>query len=243
VKCQVHSSIDATRSCHACLQALCDDCTQEVLGAFYCTGCLAERLQPQAQAPPPRLPKRKRIKVPFVSGLLSFLIPGLGQVYNGLLGRALFHFIGFLLIGWSIDQVGGAEAAEVMMAFVFMGYYGWQVVDAVRTAKDINSLGRVPNSEEAEAMGRGSIPGLNRGSKGFGIGMMVVGGLILLSNLGMSRVLSHFIEGLWPVALLVGGIWLVRRSREERRVARPGLFDEIDDLDEEYELAAEGMER
>ena len=33
MKCQAHPETDATRSCHACLQALCDDCTQEVLGA------------------------------------------------------------------------------------------------------------------------------------------------------------------------------------------------------------------
>jgi len=242
VKCQAHPDVDAIRSCHSCLQALCDECTQEVLGAFYCESCLTERLQPEVQAPPPGLPKRKRIKVPFVAGLLS-VIPGLGQVYNGLLGRALFHFIGFLLIIWSIEHVSGAAAAEVMMFFLWMGYWLWQLVDAVRTAKDINALGRVPDPEEAAAMGRGAIPGLDGGSKGFGIGMMVLGGLLLLSNLGMSRALSHLIEGVWPVALLLCGIWLVRRSREERRAARPSAFEEFEDLEEEMEFASEGMER
>lgn len=237
MKCQAHPETDATRSCHACLQALCDDCTQEVLGAFYCEGCLAERLQPEARAVPPQMPKKKRIKVPFVAGFLS-LCPGLGQVYNGLMGRALFMFVAFLLLGWSIGQMGPAGEGPILLTI--MAFLVWQLVDAVRTAKDINRLGRVPDPDEAEAMGRGSIPGLDHGSKGLGIGMMVLGGLLLFGNLGMSRMLSHLIEGVWPVALLLGGIWLVRRSRNERRAARPSILDE---LDEEYELAAEGMDR
>ena len=241
MKCRNHPEVDATRSCHACLGPLCADCTQEVLGIFYCESCLAERLRPEqvsAQEPPP-LPRRRRIKVPFLAGLLSVPLPGLGQVYNGLIARALGQFVAFLLLTWSVDQVhspGGS--VEALLALAIMGFYIWQIVDAVRTARQINELGRVPDPDEAEALGLGPLPGLERGSKGLGIALMVFGGLLLMGNLGLSRVLSQLIEGLWPVALLVGGIYLVRRSRDERRAFRsPGAAEDFED---DPELAEAG---
>lgn len=241
MNCNAHPDAAATRSCHACLRPLCGDCTQEVLGAFYCESCLAERLQPQAAMPPP-VPRKRRIKIPFVAGLLSFPLCGLGQVYNGLLGRALFQFVGLVMLGWSIGQVGGA-GEDLLLPFV-LAYMVWVVVDAVRTAKDINKLGRVPDPDEAAAMGRGAIPGLDRGSKPMGVALMAIGGLLLLSNLGMSRMLTQLIEGIWPLALLLGGIWLVRRSREERRAMRSNFQEDFEYADEdELEYAAEGMER
>ena len=70
-----------------------------------------------------------------------------------------------------------------------------------------------------------------------------LGGLLLLSNLGMSRMLSQLVEGIWPLALLVGGIWLVRRSRDERRRSRPAFHEEYEYEDDIDLGAAEGMER
>jgi hypothetical protein len=233
VKCQNHPKTPATRSCHACLRPLCEECTQEVLGAFYCESCLAERLQPHEQ---PARARRARIKVPFLASLLSFGLPGLGQIYNGLVARALSQFIGFLLLVWTVDQVEGSGGPEGLLALLILGFWGWQVVDAWRTAKDINELGRVPDPDEARAMGRGAIPALDGGSKPLGVALMALGALLLLGNLGLSSILSRLIEGLWPAALLVLGVWLVRRSRDERLATERPL--PVDD----FELAPEEME-
>lgn len=232
MKCRNHAETDATRSCHSCLGPLCADCTEEVLGIFYCESCLKEKLEAgePAGAPPPPLPKRRRIKRPFLSGLFSFMIPGLGQVYNGLITRALMQFVGFLLLTWSVDQGGSSGSIEALLALAILGFWAWQIVDAVRTAKDINALGRVPDPDEAEAMGMGALPGAGAGSKGLGIALMVLGGILLFGNLGLSQLVTRLIDGLWPVALLVAGVYLWRRGRDERRAFHGAAVPEPEDL-------------
>lgn len=217
MNCHAHAQVPATRSCHACLRPLCQECSEEVVGAFYCEPCLHERLQPHVE---PRRPRS--IKVPFLASLLSVFVPGLGQVYNGLVGRALFQFGSWMLAIWSLQFATGDPVAAVMVLGT-CGLWIWQVVDAWRTAKDINRLGRVPDPEEAKALGRGPIPGLENGSRGLGIILIVVGAMILSANFGLSRVLSRLIEQAWPLALLLAGIALIRRSHRERAAARMPL--------------------
>jgi TM2 domain-containing membrane protein YozV len=231
VKCRNHPETDATRSCHACLGPLCADCTEEVLGIFYCESCLKERLQAgeAAAPPPPPLPRRRRIKLPFLSGLFSFMIPGLGQVYNGLIARALSQFVIFVLLVWTTAE-GISGSLEAIVALLIIGFWFWQIIDAVRTAKDINELGRVPDPDEAEAMGLGALSDVGGGSKGMGVALMVLGGILLFGNLGLSRLVTQLVEGLWPIALLVGGIYLVRRGRDERRAFRAPPAQEPEDL-------------
>jgi hypothetical protein len=221
VNCPSHPESEATRSCHACVRPLCEECSDEVRGAFYCETCLVERLAPP---PPPPPPRRRKLKAPFLAGFLS-IVPGLGQVYNGLMARAVTQFIGFILITWTIemaDRAAGQRGEAVVALFVFssMAYWIWQIRDSVMTARDINRLGRVPDAAEARAMGRGPIAGLDGGSKPFATLLMVVGGIMLLSNLGMSRVMGQLIETMWPIALVACGVMLMRRSKRERAAAR-----------------------
>lgn len=53
-----------------------------------------------------------RLSVPSRAGILSFLIPGLGQVYLGRFGRGLIWFIGLI----ALAQIAGSDSAAPWVA-------------------------------------------------------------------------------------------------------------------------------
>jgi TM2 domain-containing membrane protein YozV len=81
--------------------------------------------QPYAY-PPPLQPYIKR-KEPGLALLLSFFMPGVGQIYNGEAGKGIAFFISFWILVWFL--------------FIGVGIWIWSMADAHQTAKNIN-LGR-----------------------------------------------------------------------------------------------------
>jgi TM2 domain-containing membrane protein YozV len=60
-------------------------------------------------------------KNPVVAGLLSFLIIGLGQIYNGQVAKGLF-LLGLQVVGVFLGLVSGQPAALACLAFaLFIG--------------------------------------------------------------------------------------------------------------------------
>ena len=57
------------------------------------------------------------------------MIPGLGQVYNGLIARALSQFVVFVLLVWTSAE-GISGSLEAIVALLIIGFWAWQVVDA-----------------------------------------------------------------------------------------------------------------
>lgn len=213
MKCHAHPDATAVRSCHACLQPLCKACSQDVLGSFFCSTCLTDRLAIGRSAPPPPLP---RLKSPFLAGLLS-LIPGLGQVYVGLVTRGIAHFVILIMLPQLADIGGPIEPIAILG---FLVYYVWQITDAVGAARDVNRLGRLPDPEEAKALGRGPLPGADGGSRMLGFALAGAGALLLLKNFGFGSWLGGLLGALWPFALIGAGAWLLTKSRRERDEAR-----------------------
>lgn len=72
-------------------------------------------------ARPPMLPVKR--KEPAVALLLSFFMPGLGQIYNGDVGKGILFLIGFWVLVW-----------------IFIGwiFWLWAMIDAHQSATDIN---------------------------------------------------------------------------------------------------------
>ncbi len=72
-------------------------------------------------ARPPMLPYKR--KEPAIALLLSFFMPGLGQIYNGDVGKGVLFLIGFWILVW-----------------VFIGwiFWVWAMIDAHQSATDIN---------------------------------------------------------------------------------------------------------
>ena len=56
---------------------------------------------------------------PFIAGVLSLLIPGLGQIYNG---RILFGLIWMLVFGISLDRIGGLFRSDCSRHFAWCAY-------------------------------------------------------------------------------------------------------------------------
>ena len=138
------------------------------------------------------------LKAPWVALLLSLLMPGLGQVYNGQLSKAIFFFFAFSGSIYLITE-GHPLPFGVFLPFIIFS----NMIDAFRSATLINARGTVKAEEEDDIE-----------SPGWGIGLAVIGLLILLNNLGWLR-LSALVP-YWPLLLIAAGLVLLRRSLQRK---------------------------
>jgi hypothetical protein len=151
---------------------------------------------PTVVAPAVAAPRRS--KEPWVALLLSLVMPGLGQVYNGQLSKAIFFFFAFSGSIYLIAE-GHALPFAVFLPFIIFS----NMIDAFRSATLINTRGTAKAEEEDDIE-----------SPGWGIGLAVMGVLILLNNLGWLR-LSALVP-YWPLLLIAAGVVLLRRSLQRK---------------------------
>jgi hypothetical protein len=151
---------------------------------------------PTVVAPAVAVPRP--LKAPWVALLLSLIMPGLGQVYNGQLSKAIFFFFAFSGSIYLIAE-GHPLPFGVFLPFIIFS----NMIDAFRSATLINARGTVKAEEEDDIE-----------SPGWGIGLAVIGLLILLNNLGWLR-LSALVP-YWPLLLIAAGLVLLRRSLQRK---------------------------
>ena len=156
VTCVIHAFANAAGACVMCGNLHCSDCLAMYAGRNYCRNCAARlsgslpqnmphyqnqqtpqpyqyRQQPVAYGYQPQghpyvglattYAKRKE---PSLAVLLSFFFPGLGQLYNGDVGKGIGLMLGFWVLIW------------IGIGIVF---WIWSMVDAYHSATNIN-LGR-----------------------------------------------------------------------------------------------------
>ncbi len=145
-----------------------------------------------------------RSKEPWVALLLSLLMPGLGQVYNGQLAKAIFFFFAFSGSIYLITE-GHPLPFAVFLPFIIFS----NMIDAFRAATIINARGTTKADED------------DIESPGWGIGLAVIGLLILLNNLGWLR-LSALVP-YWPLLLIAAGLVLLRRSLQRKAGNGPSV--------------------
>lgn len=85
---------------------------------------------------------------PFVAGAFSFLIPGAGQGYNGQWGKGVMFLGSEVAMIWLSSSVAssrtcsGGESQTCPLAqglaVAAVGTWVWGIVDAARSAKEIN---------------------------------------------------------------------------------------------------------
>jgi TM2 domain-containing membrane protein YozV len=138
------------------------------------------------------------LKAPWVALLLSLLMPGLGQIYNGQFAKAIFFFFAFSGSIYLITE-GHPLPFAVFLPFIIFS----NMIDAFRSATIINTRGTPSAMEEDDIE-----------SPGWGIGLAVIGLLILLNNLGWLRL--DALVPYWPLLLIVAGIVLLRRSLQRK---------------------------
>lgn len=103
MKCVNHKDRDAINVCNHCGKAICADCRVEGGGQNYCKECILLRGT--------QVKSGKRS--PALAAILSFIISGLGQIYNGQVGKGLLiFFTGWLIVPWVIGIFDAYSTAQ-----------------------------------------------------------------------------------------------------------------------------------
>jgi hypothetical protein len=150
-------------------------------------------LPPPAAGPPP-----PSLKNPWVALALSFVFPGVGQVYNGQPAKALVFFLAF------VGAIYGAvEINPLPFAFLIPFVFLFNLVDAHRSAL----LGVRP---------RGDLEDVSE-SPAWGGTLIALGAVLLLHNVGWLnlRAVARF----WPLLLIVAGLAFLRAAIQRRKGA------------------------
>ena len=109
MKCAIHLDKDASTLCNHCGRSICSDCLVIKRNENYCQECACGKA-----------PAKEKRSAP-LAGVLSFVVAGLGQVYNGQAGKGVLIFLtSILVVPWIIG-----------------------IFDAYGTAKKINA-GQIP---------------------------------------------------------------------------------------------------
>ena len=209
--------------CRTCGKPLCNQCTRQVMGVIYCENCLAEKVSgtaPAASAFQPAPGYQPPIQSvsggpnPALAGILAGFFPfGVGAVYCGQYAKGLAHLIVFVLL-----VIGASNATSDAMGTVFglsiAGFYFYQLIDAIKTAKALQTNQPVP-----DPFGLANMFSPGGGTRqDFSIGVPV--GAVVLIGLGVLFLLHNLdiwflrVDTLWPIVLIGLGFWLFVRRRE-----------------------------
>ncbi len=111
MKCVNHLEKDAVAICNYCGKSICSECFAEIKGEAYCKDCLPAKTG--------RVKKEERS--PALAAVLSFIIAGLGQIYNGQIGKGLLiFFTGWLIIPWIVGIFDAYNTAKKINAAQIM---------------------------------------------------------------------------------------------------------------------------
>lgn len=212
MNCANHPDLAAVAYCRTCGKPLCASCTRDVKGVIYCENCLAERLG--AVHPPGAAPVAGMIPTavpvapssgpnPAVAGILAGFFPfGVGAVYTGQYAKGLAHLLIFvgLIVG-----MGQSDPLDTICGISFAFFYVWQIIDAVRSARAIQLGQPAPDPMGlGQAFGAGERVDTSR----IPTAAIVLIGLGIIFLLRSSGIFEFSLDNIWPVLLILLGLWL-----------------------------------
>lgn len=139
----------------------------------------------------------RQVKLPWLALFLSVMMPGLGQIYNGQVQKALVFFFGFVGCIWLTIENGPPLA----MAIPFIYFYS--LIDAWQSAARINE--RAAGNPEATGL-------VDENSPAWGMTLVGLGIVFLLRNLGW--ISMAWLQRWWPLLLVAAGASFVYRSMQ-----------------------------
>jgi hypothetical protein len=220
MNCANHPDIEKVAFCRTCGKPLCANCTRAVHGVIYCESCLAARLegvQPNIAAPVAGFvaatPAGVAVPVvgpnPALAGVLAGFFPfGVGAVYTGQYAKGLAHLVIFTLLVLGASNSGGAAVAT-MCGLGIAGFYFYQIIDSVRSARALQ-LGHAP----PDPFGLGSTfsAGERVDVSKAPVGALILIGLGVIFLLHTLDIWDFSAHRVWPLVLIgIGGWLLVRR--------------------------------
>jgi hypothetical protein len=144
-----------------------------------------------------------------VAGILG-VFPGVGAVYTGQYAKGLAHLAIFVLlvIGANASDDVHSEALGIICGFGIAFFVVYQIIDAVRTARAIQTAQPVPDPFGlAATFGGGAKIETSKIPMG-AIVLILLGLLFLLHTMGLGLGLDRF----WPLILIFLGAWLFARN-------------------------------
>ncbi|MDH4197758.1 MAG: DUF5668 domain-containing protein [Candidatus Aminicenantes bacterium] len=145
--------------------------------------------------------QQKPPKSTVLAAILAVIFPGTGALYNGQIGKGILYIV--LFAGLITMQDHGGQP---FVALLLAGFYIFQIIESINTAKAINQAALAGKPEAAPAALLPEIAG-PQGSIFWGAVLVVLGGVLLLANFD---VLSYeTIFDLWPLAVIGLGLKLV----------------------------------
>jgi len=106
MKCVNHLDTDAVAVCNHCGKSVCSDCQVQLNNETYCKDCIRLKLGQEVT---------EKSHSPVLAALLSFIIGGLGQIYNGQIGKGLLiFFTWWLIIPWAIGIFDAYKTAKAI---------------------------------------------------------------------------------------------------------------------------------
>lgn len=159
---------------------------------------------PAAALPP--APAARPVKSPVLAAALTFLFPGVGQIYNGQPTKALVFFAAFV---GSISLTASGDAMPFAFAIPFVFFYS--LIDAYRSAVLINARRSGEPLESAE----------EPASPAWGWTLIGLGVVLLLNNLGWLDLAA--LHRFWPILLIVAGGLIVYGAVKRRNGTGAGF--------------------
>jgi len=102
MKCVNHPEKEAVKLCNHCGKTVCTECLLEIKGENYCKQCIAIKMGEEG----------KKEHSPALAAILSFIIAGAGQIYNGQIGKGILIFLtAWLVIPWIIGIIDAYKTA------------------------------------------------------------------------------------------------------------------------------------
>ena len=205
MNCANHADVENTAFCIKCGKPLCAQCARQVQSSVYCENCLAENMNAKTEKKAPRKAGGTSPEAAFFLGI----IPGVGAIYNAEFFKAAFHVLIFATLVTIADNARSGEGLLHLLAFLFFVYMPFEAFYTAKKRKlalegiDLETpFDRINDQmnqvKDKELWG--------------GIALVVIGALFLLDNFEILHL--YEIMKLWPVLLILGGVFLIRRFKE-----------------------------
>ncbi len=178
MKCYNHSEVEATYYCQRCGKPCCNECIIQKEGIFYCSGCFNQKGI-----------KKDFMPNPFIASLISFFIPGIGQIYT----KQYLKGIAILTTFFGIISMLSSEERDYK--FYAIGgialFLIWllNIIDAYSEAKNIREAAKQINFTV---------------SLFWGIVFILVGIILLLTSFEL--IPFYYFHRLWPLFFIIMGI-------------------------------------
>ncbi len=223
MNCANHADASAVAYCRTCGKALCANCTRPVRGVIYCEDCLGARMEAggaptgtagfvsptfspgaSGNVPPPPPPGSGSGPNPTVAGILAGFFPfGVGAVYTGQYAKGLAHLAIFAIL-FAGAHSAHSDALQAICVLSLLFFWVYQIIDAVRSAKAIQTAQPIPDPFGLAATFSGGTKIETSKIPMGAIVLILLGTLFLLNTAGLDLNLHRF----WGLIPILIGAWL-----------------------------------